>query len=92
MAESDKTIKQLSRLRAKKTEGDLSTYVFGKVQPQALPLEEAVLGALMLDKDSIAIVIDILRSESFYSDAHQLIYKAILRLFDRRRLLFSWSN
>jgi len=57
MAESDKTIKQLSRLRAKKTEGDLSTYVFGKVQPQALPLEEA--------------------------DAHQLIYKAILRLFER---------
>ena len=83
MAESDKNIKQLSRLRAKKAEGDLSTYVFGKVQPQALPLEEAVLGALMLDKDSIAIVIDILRSESFYSDAHQAIYQAILRLFER---------
>ena len=67
----------------KKGEGDLSSYVLGKVQPQALPLEEAVLGALMLDKDSIAIVIDILRAESFYSDAHKAIYKAILRLFER---------
>lgn len=67
----------------KKDEGDLSSYVLGKVQPQALPLEEAVLGALMLDKDSIAIVIDILRAESFYSDAHKAIYKAILRLFER---------
>ena len=83
MAGPDKNVKQISRLRPNKTEGDLSTYVFGKVQPQAIPLEEAVLGALMLDKDSIAIVIDILRAESFYSDAHQLIYKAILRLFER---------
>ena len=83
MAGPDKNVKQISRLRPNKTEGDLSTYVFGKVQPQAMPLEEAVLGALMLDKDSIAIVIDILRAESFYSDAHQLIYKAILRLFER---------
>ncbi len=83
MANKEKTIKQLAKLRQKKKEGDLSSYVFGKVQPQALPLEEAVLGALMLDKDSIAIVIDILRSESFYSDAHQVIYKAILRLFER---------
>ena len=83
MADSEKSIKQISRLRAKKSEGDLSSYVFGKVQPQAIPLEEAVLGALMLDKDSIAIVIDILRSESFYSDAHQFIFKAIIRLFER---------
>ena len=83
MAESEKSYKQVSRLRAKKSEGDLSSYVFGKVQPQAIPLEEAVLGALMLDKDSIAIVIDILRSDSFYSDAHQLIFKSIIRLFER---------
>ena len=83
MTDKEKTIKQLAKLRQKKKEGDLSSYVFGKVQPQALPLEEAVLGALMLDKDSVAIVIDILRPESYYSDAHQAIYKAILRLFER---------
>ncbi len=60
---------------------DLSSFVFGKVQPQALSLEEAVLGALMLDKDALPSVLDILRTESFYSEAHQSIYKAILELF-----------
>jgi len=85
MADKDKNKpgKWNPNLRPQKSEGDLSSYVLGKVQPQALPLEEAVLGALMLDKDSIAIVIDILRAESFYSDAHQAIYKAILRLFEK---------
>jgi len=70
MADNDKNkpSKWKKNLRPQKDEGDLSSYVLGKVQPQALPLEEAVLGALMLDKDSIAIVIDILRAESFYSD------------------------
>lgn len=62
---------------------DLSNYVFGKVQPQSIPLEEAVIGALMLDKDALTIVLDILRAESFYLEAHQLIYKAMLRLFEK---------
>lgn len=62
---------------------DLSNYVFGKVQPQALPLEEAVLGAVMLDKNALTIIIDILQSESFYLEAHQHIYRAMRRLFDR---------
>ena len=70
-----------SKLRRR--EGELADYVFGKVQPQATPLEEAVLGALMLDKDALPIVLDILRPESFYTDAHQLIYKAILKLFEK---------
>jgi len=61
----------------------LSNYVFGKVQPQAVPLEEAVLGALMLDRDALPLVMDILRAESFYTEAHQLIYKAVIRLFER---------
>ena len=64
-------------------EASLSNYVFGKVQPQAVPLEEAVLGALMLDRDAMIIVMDILRPESFYLEAHQVIYRAILRLFER---------
>lgn len=60
---------------------DLSSFVFGKVQPQALQLEEAVLGALMLDKDALPAVMDILRPESFYTEAHQAIYRAITELF-----------
>ncbi|MCO6486872.1 MAG: replicative DNA helicase [Phaeodactylibacter sp.] len=78
----DKKLPSL-RNRSKKRGEDLSNYVFGKVQPQAIPLEEAVLGALMLDKDALSIVLDILRAESFYLDAHQLIYKAMLRLFEK---------
>ena len=62
---------------------DLSNYVFGKVQPQAVPLEEAVLGAVMLDKEALPIVLDILRSDSFYLDSHKAIYKAMLRLFEK---------
>ncbi len=71
------------RKNKKPREEDLSNYVFGKVQPQARPLEEAVLGALMLDKDALPIIIDILNKESFYSDAHQVIYAAMLRLFEK---------
>lgn len=80
----DKT-KKLGSLRSNKTKqnNDLSNYVFGKVQPQAVPLEEAVLGALMLDKDALPIVMDIVRAESFYKEAHQAIYKAMLRLFEK---------
>jgi replicative DNA helicase len=87
MADQKDTEKKLSGVRSRsgaaKRSEDLSSYVFGKVQPQALPLEEAVLGALMLDKEALPIVLDILRAESFYLEAHQLIYKAMLRLFEK---------
>ncbi|GAB4378046.1 MAG: replicative DNA helicase [Salibacteraceae bacterium] len=56
---------------------------YGKLQPQAVDLEEAVLGALMLDKEALTDVIDILKKESFYKDNHQIIYEAILDLFQR---------
>ena len=61
----------------------LSNYVFGKVQPQALQLEEAVLGALMLDREALPVVMDILRADSFYLEAHQHIYRAVIKLFER---------
>lgn len=64
---------------------DLSNFVFGKKPPQALALEEAVLGALMLDRDAMSNVLDILQAESFYHEAHKLIYKAILRLFEQSK-------
>ncbi|KAA3641751.1 MAG: replicative DNA helicase, partial [Bacteroidetes bacterium] len=70
-------------MKRRNQSADLSDYVFGKVQPQAVPLEEVVLGAIMLEKDALTTVMDIIRWESFYLDAHQLIYKAMLRLFER---------
>jgi len=53
----------------------------GKLPPQALDLEEAVLGALMIEKDALSSVVDILKPETFYKEAHQRIYNAILTLF-----------
>ena len=54
----------------------------GKLPPQAVDLEEAVLGALMLEKDALTTVIDILKPESFYKDANQEVFKAIVDLFN----------
>lgn len=80
----NKSVSSTSRgLSNRRRSEDLSDYVFGKVPPQALPLEEAVLGAIMLDKNAFSTVLDILRADSFYSDAHQFIYKAMQRLFER---------
>ena len=53
-----------------------------KLPPQALDIEESVLGALMLEKDALTTVIDILKPESFYKETHQEIYRAIVQLFN----------
>jgi replicative DNA helicase len=53
----------------------------GKLPPQALELEEAVLGAMMIDKKGVDEVIDILQSEAFYKEAHKHIFEAIFQLF-----------
>ncbi len=53
----------------------------GKLPPQATDLEEAVLGALMLEQDALNAVIDILKPEFFYRQSHQMIYTSICRLF-----------
>lgn len=52
----------------------------GRLQPQAREFEEAVLGALMLEKDAYSIVSEILKPESFYDKAHELIYTAVVDL------------
>ena len=49
----------------------------GKLPPQAIDLEEAVLGAMMLEKEALNDVIDILKPESFYKEAHQKIFEAV---------------
>ncbi|WP_431158444.1 replicative DNA helicase [Winogradskyella poriferorum] len=54
----------------------------GKIPPQAIDLEEVVLGAMMIDKKGVDEVIDILSSEAFYKDAHKYIFEAIFKLFE----------
>ncbi len=53
----------------------------GKLPPQAIDLEEAVLGAMMLENDRLAEVIEILQTGTFYKESHQVIFNAIKRLF-----------
>ncbi|MCU0397179.1 MAG: replicative DNA helicase [Cyclobacteriaceae bacterium] len=53
----------------------------GKLPPQAPDLEEAVLGALMLEKGALNAVVEFLKPEHFYSEGHQEIYRAIVELF-----------
>lgn len=53
---------------------------FGKVPPQAIDMEEAVLGAIMLEKEAAITILDILKPESFYKEAHQKIFRAISSL------------
>ena len=53
----------------------------GKLPPQALDLEEAVLGAMMIDKKGVDEVIDILQPDAFYKEAHKHIFEAIVQLF-----------
>ena len=54
----------------------------GKLPPQAVDVEEAVLGALMLESDALSNAIEILRPESFYKTAHTQIFIAIQNLFN----------
>lgn len=53
----------------------------GRIPPQAVDLEQAVLGAMMLEKNAVTDVIDILKPQSFYDPRHQFIYGAIQELF-----------
>ncbi len=55
----------------------------GRVPPQAIDLEEVVLGAMMLEKNAVNSVIDMLTPDVFYKDAHQKIFTAIKDLFGK---------
>lgn len=54
------------------------------IPPQEIELEEAILGALMLENSSYEIIADLLRPECFYKDSHGLIFKAISQLYESK--------
>src|SRR4051812_39581316 len=69
---------------------DLSTMVYGKVPPQAKDLEEAVLGAILVEgmyktvySNPFDVVIEILKPECFYVDSHQRIFQAMWSLANK---------
>jgi len=59
------------------------TPVTGKIPPQNVEAEQAVLGSILLKADVFGTVLEILKSEDFYKEAHRLIYEAMIDLFDR---------
>jgi replicative DNA helicase len=67
----------------KNTPAKIDPSYFGKSAPQAKELEEAVLGALLVDKNVITVLVDILQEESFYDERHKVVYRAMLRLFEK---------
>ncbi len=53
-----------------------------KIPPQNLVAEQSVLGSILIDKNAILRVVEILSPDSFYRDAHRFIYEAMLKLFE----------
>ncbi len=58
---------------------------YGKLPPQAAEVEEAVLGALMLERDAYVTVADIIDTPSFYKETHQKIFSAIKELAGKEK-------
>ena len=67
----------------RKSSLDLGTMVYGKVPPQAKDLEEAVLGAIMLERSAFDSVVEILKPECFYVEAHQRIFRSMQSLSNK---------
>jgi len=57
----------------------------GKIPPHSLEAEQSVLGAILIDKNAIVEVAGFLRPEHFYEDKHNLIYDAMLSLYEERK-------
>jgi replicative DNA helicase len=72
-----------TRKRIRKAPETPSFLEHGRVPPQAVDLEEAVLGAIMLEKNALTAVIDIIKPEMFYKEVHQIIYRGIIALFNK---------
>src|SRR5829696_2326021 len=56
---------------------------FDRQPPQDLTAEQSVLGGMLLSKDAIADVVEVLRPDDFYRPAHQTVYECILDLYGR---------
>jgi replicative DNA helicase len=73
--------------RKKDIEVSFNPFDVGKIPPQAIDMEEAVLGAVMLEKGTILKVIEILTPECFYFDAHSRIFNACFLLMKDKKAI-----
>jgi len=56
-----------------------------RLPPQNVEAEQSVLGSILLDREAIATSIELLRPEDFYHDVHQIIFKSVVKLYDKNR-------
>lgn len=85
MADIKQISSSKSNLKDAQFKKEINNFGFGRVLPQAIELEEAVIGAIMVDKDGFSAVNSVLRVESFYFDAHKIIYEHMDAIFKESR-------
>jgi replicative DNA helicase len=57
--------------------------MISRIPPHSMEAEQSVLGSMLLDKEAVAVAVDGLKADDFYSDAHKEIFDAMVRIFDR---------
>jgi len=63
--------------------GEVPSQDFGRTPPQDIAAEQSVLGGMLLSKDAIADVVEVLRGVDFYRPAHEMVFEAVLDLYGR---------
>lgn len=81
MEQREQKVRDITARKERKVFYPLDYSDHGRVPPQAIDLEEAVLGAMMLEQNALTNVVDILKPEVFYKESHQKIFAAIHKLF-----------
>src|SRR6218665_2957650 len=72
-----------SNIRSIKGSGDYNSGQAGRIIPQAVQVEEVVLGAIMIDINAMSAVLDMLSPDVFYLQAHAKIFSAMMRIFNK---------
>ena len=83
MAQPDLRGSEQGRPRVIRTGEGAESTTFDRQPPQDLTAEQSVLGGMLLSKDAIADVVEVLRPDDFYRPAHQTVYDCILDLYGR---------
>lgn len=69
-----------NRRRTNQSNGEGEMAVLGRLQPQAVDMEQAVIGACLIEQDAFSVVSDFLKPNSFYDSKHQYLFEAIQSL------------
>src|SRR3989338_6001698 len=66
---------------------DIVSNSLGKLPPQNIEAEQSLIGSLLIDKDAIIKVADLLSANDFYRDAHATLFETILELFEKKEAI-----